>query len=39
MRDDNRDNVIAVLRKVPGFEQTTPETGEIERLGGMTNLV
>ncbi|RKT27902.1 thiamine kinase-like enzyme [Roseovarius halotolerans] len=39
MRDDNRDNVIAVLRKVPGFEQTTPETCEIERLGGMTNLV
>ena len=38
MAEDNNAVVIAALRRAPGYEDT-PDTVEITRLGGLTNLV
>ena len=38
MADHNKAQVIAALRHAPGYEGV-PETSDIQRLGGLTNLV
>ena len=38
MTEENRDQVLAALRKAPGYEDTSQDA-EIQRLGGLTNLV